>query len=204
MVIDLLRDSSKARYCSGLEYDRWAPAAQTYVEGRADGKSLISVVGALTTDAAQYMAHEIWRESRQPGTRIIYIECWSDCGDLRGMATAAATLELIPESVGLVAFLGCACGPALWFAMHFPLVFAKPTAKIGFIGCGTSTGEFDIELSEVMAAELAVMRPGVDLRTWARLYRWGINGEAAEHHGIVGGLRRDVRELSGISMEAES
>jgi hypothetical protein len=198
MIIGLLRDSTMARYCSGLDYRGWMMPADTFVAARHDGKSLISVAGALTNLATQKMVHEIWRESRRPGTRLIFVDFWSSCGELTGMASAADVLSCIPESVGLVAYLGCACGPALWFAMQFPLAFAKPTAKIGHIGCGTDSGDFDIELSEVMAAELSIMRPAVELRTWARLYRSELNGEQAEASGIVGGLRRDVFELSGL------
>ena len=53
-----------------------------------------------------------------------------------------------------------------------------------------------------MVLDLAAVTPGASRERYARLSQWAVTGEQAEAMGIVGGLRRNVFELSGISPDA--
>jgi hypothetical protein len=200
MITGLSRDPTEHRYFSGkFEWAGSVPRASTFVAARQDGKSIISVGGALTKEAALAMCDEIYFEARRPGTRLIFVEFHSSCGELDGMACAASVLECIPETVALVAFLGVAYGPALWFALtRFALVFAKPSSKLGYLSCGTESGDYDFALTEQFIAELYQYRPGIELSTWSKLRDGTINGEYAEMLGLVGGLHPSVHELARI------
>jgi hypothetical protein len=200
MIIGLTHDTSEHRYFSGkFEWAQSAPAADTFVAARQDGKSIILVAGVLTKPAAFAMCDCIYHEARRPGTRLIFVEFHSSCGELDGIACAASVLESIPETVALVAFLGVAYGAALWFALtKFSLVFAKPAAKIGHLACGTESGEYDFALTERFVHELYQYRPDVELSSWSKLRDASINGEYAEMVGLVGGLHPSVHKLAGI------
>lgn len=181
-----------------LELAGSTPEAVPWVAARRDDAALIQCAGAFTADAALALADLAFHESRQPSIRILVFDLTSTCGEIQGLPAAASVVDAIPESVARVAFLNHACGPALCWALRCcHLLYASPTARLGFLQVRTADGQLDFDLTQAMGAAMVVRYPHVRPKQWARLLHHGICGEHAEAAGIVGGLRRKATDLLG-------
>lgn len=159
----------------------------------------IGITGVLTTPAQVRLALLIGKCLRTSPRNLI-LNFASLSGEERGLQFLLPAIALAKQSCNVLAKIDAAGGPALFAALSCDLVFAHPTASIGYIGYwfpgidsadvpGLTTVNF---LAQQMFAALC---PAVPATTWARLVGSHVTGEQAEALGIVGGLK------SGLLME---
>jgi hypothetical protein len=175
------------------------PIAEPVVLVRDGHKSLVFAAGALKEGTALKLAGLVLSEARRPEVRIVYVAIAVQGGRLGSLRTCAQTLTAARRHAGVITYLAeVAYGPALWLAYQTDLVFAEPSCSIGWLECFDDAGEFDCQASMGMVLDLAELNARLDRQQWARLLQIAVNGEQAEATGIIGGLKRDVFQLSGI------
>jgi hypothetical protein len=175
------------------------PIAEPVVLVRDNHKSLIFAAGAFKESTFATLALLVLSEARLPDVRIVYMAIAAQGGRLGSLRTCAELLTEARRHAAIVTYLQeVAYGPALWLAGHTDMTFAEPCCSIGWLECFDETGDFDTAASVAMVNDLAELNPRLEGQQWGRLLQSEVTGEQAEAMGIVGGLRRDVFELSGI------
>lgn len=185
---------TKYRACSGLQTDDGHIAVpRILTRGRHVN---VGAVGILTTDAFERFATLIDDIVRKPPSNLI-LNFASGSGEHSGLETLVAAIAHARSRCNVLAKIDFACGPALLAALTCELVFAEPTALIGYVGYwfagvdASAVPSLDA-VDHLTALGMTALCPRVAPSTWKRLRHSAVNGEQAEALGIVGGLKHGL------------
>lgn len=188
-----LHHNRRQRYIGGAP--GWACSfepGEVFVAARGPHSAVVCIDGFLTEATAAKFVNTVIGESARPGVRIVYSVFTSLNGELNNLGLHANALDLIPERVAKVAFLGAACGPALIMASRCDVILAARNAVIGQLDAWADDGTPEPALTASMQAHLAHQLPHVTPATWRRIESHAISAEEAEARGLVGGLYRSI------------
>lgn len=175
------------------------PKFEPVVLSRQAPASIVFGAGTITESEMVTLSGLVLEEARRPEIRLVYMAVAIQGGRLGSLNTSAKLLREARRHAAVIAWLeAVAYGPAIWLACQCDMSFAAGSASLGWLECFSEAGEFDADASMSMVLDLADLNPKLERQQWARLLQSAVTGEQAEALGIVGGLKRNVFELSGI------